>query len=490
MTVSLIGDTIKDQLDRHSAISLQQQLYRLLRAMIEEGTLRSSSRLPSSRSLANQLGVSRITVVAAFDMLTADGYLVGSVGSGTFIADRTPLRSVVAHSESVAPDEISLRGRLILSGASGLQEREGAFLPGVPDLSEFPYALWQRLQNRYLGKDLAQLTGYANGGGYLPLRRALADYLRVARGVRCTPDQVLITMGTQQSLDLIIRLLTDYNDQVCIENPSHWAGALMLKSLGVRSIAVPVDQDGICMGDEHYAMSPKLVFVTPSHQFPMGSILSEERRRKLLLEAGQRNFWVVEDDYDSELRYDVAPSPSLQGADAGGRVIYLGTFSKVMYPGMRMSYLVVPPTLTESMIRGLLSLYRPGHLPLQAALADFINDGHLTKHLLNVRPLYAERQTELRTCLEDAFGDDIIISGGSTGLHLTVRFRQQINLDRLQAVARERDVLLRRLSAFNHAADPFEDGFILGYGALNKSDIAAAVIRFHEAYQSVRRDKP
>lgn len=486
MSASLIGERIQDQLDRRSAISLQQQLYRHLREMIEEGALRPSSRLPSSRSLATQLNVSRITIMAAFDMLTADGYLVGSVGSGTFVVERPPTRSTVTTGQGVAPDEISLRGRLILSGAVGLQEREGAFLPGVPDVSAFPYTVWQRLQTRYLGKNLSQLSGYANGGGYLPLRRALADYLRVARGVRCGPDQVLVTMGTQQSLDLTLRLLTDLNDQVCIENPSHWAGAMMSKSLGVRSITVPVDQEGIVMEDEHFAMNPKLVFVTPSHQFPMGSILSSSRRARLLQEAERRNFWIVEDDYDSELRYDMAPSPSLQGEDRAGRVIYLGTFSKVMYPGLRMSYMVVPASISESMARGLLSLYRPGHLPLQAALADFINDGHLTRHLINVRPLYAARQAELRKCLIEAFGDTIYLSGGFAGLHLTLRFRERVDLDHLQAEAARRDVLLRRLGAFNHAVGPFEDGFVLGYGALNQTDIGAAVKRLHQAYLSIR----
>ncbi|SCY85680.1 MULTISPECIES: PLP-dependent aminotransferase family protein [unclassified Pseudomonas] len=490
MTASLIGERIQDLLDRRSAVSLQQQLYRHLRIMIEEGTLRPSSRLPSTRSLAAQIGVSRITVVAAFDMLTADGYLVGSIGSGTFVVERPPIRSMVAVSRAVAPDAISLRGQLILSGAAGLQEREGAFLPGVPDVSAFPYAIWQRLQSCYLGQNLAQLSGYANGGGYLPLRRALADYLRVARGVRCSPDQVLVTMGTQQSLDLILRLLTDANDQVCIENPSHWAGALMLKSLGVRSIPVPVDREGIDMRDEHFSMNPKLVFVTPSHQFPLGSILSSSRRERLLRQAAQRNFWIVEDDYDSELRYDQAPSPSLQGEDNSGRVIYLGTFSKVMYPGLRMSYMVVPPSLVNSMVRGLLSLYRPGHLPLQAALADFINDGHLTRHLINVRPLYAARQAELRRCLAETFGEAITLSSGFAGLHLTLRFRRIVDLDALQAEAAKRDVLLRRLSAFNHDVGPFEDGFVLGYGALNQADIGVAVRSLHEAYLSIEKSAP
>jgi GntR family transcriptional regulator/MocR family aminotransferase len=348
--------------------------------------------------------------------------------------------------------------------------------------------LWQRLLTKYFGKDLAQLSGYANGGGYLPLRRALADHLRLSRGVRCTPDQVLVTMGTQNSLDLIIRLLTDNGDHACIENPSHWAVPLMLKSLGVHPMPVPVDVDGICMQEEHYEANPKLVFVTPSHQFPMGSILSKERRRKLLAAASERNFWIVEDDYDSELRYDLAPLPSLQGQDTDGRVIYLGTFSKVMYPGMRMSYMIVPPPLVSSMIKALLSLYRPGHLPIQAALADFIYDGHLTKHLMKIRPLYAERQVELRTCLKDFFGDDMIISGGLTGLHLTVRFRDPINLDHLQNAANQRDIMLRRLSAFNHSTGHFEDGFVLGYGALNKSDIYLAVSRFHEAYLEAKKN--
>jgi len=487
MTASLVVcEKIKDLLNRTSAVSLQQQLYRELRSMIEDGTLRSGIRLPSTRSLAKQIDVSRITVVSAFDMLTADGYLSSNVGSGTFVS-AYPAKSPAG----IAPPlpirgVISSRGQHILAGASGLQEREGAFLPGVPDKSEFPYALWQRLLANYFGKNLAHLSGYANGGGYLPLRRALADHLRLSRGVRCTPDQVLVTMGTQNSLDLIVRLLTDHDDYVCIENPSHWAVPLMLKSLGVHPIAVPVDEDGMCIKENHYKHHPKLVFITPSHQFPMGSILSKERRRQLLSAAFERKFWIVEDDYDSELRYDLAPLPCLQGQDTDSRVIYLGTFSKVMYPGMRMSYMIVPPPLLDSMTRALLSLYRPGHLPIQAALADFILDGHLTKHLMKIRPMYAERQVELRTCLKRTFGDDIVTSGGLTGLHLTIRFVHPIDLNILQKLAAERDIILRRLSAFNHSDENFEDGFVLGYGALNKADISSAVARFYEAYMESR----
>ena len=485
MEASLLSDLVLGHLNRAAGTSLQQQLYRALQQAIHAGVMRPGYRLPSSRGLAKELNLSRITVMAAYDMLAADGYLASNIGSGTYVADPLPVfqeNSDVPKPQGVA--QLSSRGADILRGTGGLQEREGAFLPGVPDSSEFPFRIWQRLCNRYLGTDHRLLTGYVNGGGYLPLRRALADYLRVSRGVRCAPEQVIVTMGTQQSLDLAIRMLTDVGDVACIETPSHWGTSLMLRSAGLRLMTAPVDDEGIKLNTQHFSAGPKLVFITPSHQFPMGATLSNDRRRQLLHKAAEQQFWVLEDDYDSEFRYSSAPLPSLQGSDTQDRTIFLGTFSKVMFPGMRLSYMVVPTALVDAFTTGLMRLYRPGHLPLQAAMADFLLEGHFARHIRRMRGVYAERRAELSRCLLRTFGTRVVTVGGNAGLHLTIRFRSHIDIPRLEVVARRYNVLLRRLASFDHDTAPFQDGFVLGYGTLATAEIAPAVERLAQAYQA------
>jgi GntR family transcriptional regulator/MocR family aminotransferase len=490
MGTTLLSDLLAGSLDAKAGISLQRQIYQAIQRAILDGQLGVGLKLPSSRMLATELHVSRITVMLAYDRLASEGYLVTTTGSGTFVADTLPqmakknTQSVVAPNESAnAMPMLSARGTKALASTRGIAQREGAFVPGVADTSNFPFRVWQRMQNRYWRKQYSTLTGYEAGGGYLPLRQALADHLHVSRSVRCTPDQIMITTGTHQSLDLCARMLADPGDIALAEDPCHWGATVVLRAANLQIHPIPIDDEGICTHTHSFAARPKLVFVTPSHQYPTGVTMSLQRRRLLLEQAKAYDFWILEDDYDSEFRYDAKPLPSLQGVDDYQRVIYMGTFSKVMYPGLRLSYVVVPKPLVEAFSIGLTQLFRPGHLPIQAAMADFISEGHFARHIRRMRAVYAERQAELRRALSHYFGDLIQTSDGQAGLHLMMQFRSEIDIAAMTREAQERGVMLRPLSSYQSAPSQ-TSGFVLGYGAISSMDIGSAVRKMAEAYEA------
>lgn len=471
MADSLLADLLSATLKRDGT-SLQTQIVAGIRDAIRGGALKRSARLPSSRSLATALGVARITVVQAYDKLLSEGYLEAGSTSGTFVSDQAAPAKYQAASRNILR-ALSTRGAQIVLAPAGIQECSGPFVPGVCDTSCFPYQVWRSIQNRYLGKQHAQLTGYVNHGGYLPLRRALAEYLRVSRGVRAAPEQVIVTMGTNQSIDLCSRILSDGGQLAVVENPCHWATPIVLRANGLEVEAVDVDGDGIRVGD--FVRAPRLIVVTPSHQFPMGVTLSEERRLQLLNYAQRVDALILEDDYDSEFRYDQRALPSLQGQDPYGRVILMGTFSKVTYPGMRLSYVVVPPDLVDSFAAASLRLYRPGHLSLQASMADFIADGHFARHVRSMREVYGARRAELIRSLDKHFRTSLEMSRNAAGLHMTVRIAGLDDFEAALARAHRQGVYLRRLRAFDQGRQDFRDGFLLGFGALEFDAISPSV---------------
>lgn len=475
MADSLLADMLASTLQRDGTISLQMQIYAGIRDVILGGKLKGGARLPSSRGLAEALGIARVTVVNAYEKLLTDGYLETGSSSGTYVSYKLPV-SQETSSRGATARTLSRRGIQLILAPAGIQERGGAFVPGVCDTKNFPYQTWKRIQNRYLGEQHSALMGYANHGGYLPLRRGLAEYLRVSRGVRATPEQIIVTMGTNQSIDLCSRVLADQGQLAYVENPCHWATPILLRATGLEVESIEVDKYG--MRVEEFARDARLVVTTPSHQFPMGVTLSSERRRKLLDYANRSDAFILEDDYDSEFRYDQRPLLSLQGEDKCDRVIFMGTFSKVMFPGMRLSYIVVPPDLGEPFSAASLRLYRPGHLALQASVADFIADGYFAKHIRRMREVYAARQAELLRCLEENFGEALETSRSAVGLHMTVRIAGLQDTEACVARAKEQGIHLRQLSAFNQGGVDFRDGFLLGFGALEIESIRPAVDKF------------
>ncbi|MDP2021033.1 MAG: PLP-dependent aminotransferase family protein [Hydrogenophaga sp.] len=469
-----------NRLGAQDALPLHRQLYEALRRAMLDGKLGAGERLSSSRDLAQDLGLSRNTVVAAINQLSVEGYLVSRVGSGTFVNDNVPrvnpasaARPHLRGAPTVAPSRLSARGLALSTTFCATQLEVQPFTPGIADFSAFPLTLWQRLQNKHWRMTYPDMLDYNDSGGYAPLRRAIADYLRVFRSVQLEADQVIVTTGTQQSLELCARLLADHGDTVWVEDPAYWGAVKAFMATGLAIHPVPVDDEGICPSAADNAQPPRLIYVTPSHQYPTGAVMSLPRRHQLLSTARAHGAWVLEDDYDSEYRFSGPPISSLEGLDTDGRVLYMGTFSKVLYPGIKLGYLVVPKPLVASFKQAHYDLNRPGQMPLQAALAEFIEMGHFSSALRRARQSYGERRQALLEALKPVLApgtEGPAISGAEQGLHLCLRLPAAVDDVALAQRIAQQGLTVRPLSAYCLARKDLR-GLVIGYGYAPLSDI-------------------
>lgn len=452
------------QADFHPRLPQQRRLYEAAKAAIHGHLLAAGKRLPSSRDLARDLGIARNTVIAAFEQLAAEGYVSSTRGSGTYVSDLPALgRRPAEAAPHAGPAPLSRRGREITEFAAGARYEIQPFAPGDPDFSSFPFKLWQRLQNRVWREARHDLLDYGQAGGYLPLRQVITEYLRMSRSVKVTVEQVIITAGTQQSLDLCAQLLADVGDTAWVEDPCYWGARRVFQACDLVLHPVTVDAEGMAIQPDDLATHPRLIYVTPSHQYPTGAVMSLARRRELLDVAVRKDAWILEDDYDSEFRYTGRPLASLQGLDSGNRVIYMGTFSKVLYPGIKIGYLVVPPALAEPFKVALYDLQRPGQLMLQAALADFIALGHFATHIRKLRQAYGARRELLRRTLENSLGGKrIAISSEESGLHLVVELPAHVDDVALEKLAAESGIAVKALSRY-YLGEPVRRGLLVGY---------------------------
>jgi GntR family transcriptional regulator/MocR family aminotransferase len=457
------------------ALPLHRQLYEALRRALLDGKLAAGERLPSTRDLAHDLAVSRNTVVAAINQLTVEGYLASRVGRGTYVNDDVPRRQgkALRHGPVTLPaaPHLSRRGTDLVERfcASALEVQP--FTPGLADFSAFPVALWQRLQNKHWRMTYPDLLDYNAAGGYGPLRRAVTDYLRVFRSVQLDADQVIITTGTQQSLELCARLLADHGDTVWVEDPAYWGAVKAFMANGLHLHPVAVDDEGIAPTSHDNKHPPKLIYLTPSHQYPTGAVMSLARRHQLLACARTHQAWVLEDDYDSEFRFSGPPISSLEGLDTDERVFYMGTFSKVLYPGIKLAYLVVPKGLVAAFKQAHYDLNRPGQMPQQAALAEFIEMGHFASALRRSRQSYAERRESLLQALQPLLKAGVAyISGADQGLHLCLRLKPGSDDQALAQQAAAKGLTVRPLSAYCLARKDLS-GLVVGYGYANPKDI-------------------
>jgi GntR family transcriptional regulator / MocR family aminotransferase len=416
-------------LDRDSSVPLHRQLYDEWRRGILGGRFAPGERVPSTRDLASALGVSRTTVTAAYDQLTAEGYLQSERGSGTFVARDLPDDALgPGHA---ANREVDAARAVRLSKYGKRLEpvvRRTARKPGIIDLSQsipevdlFPFRLWRRLMLRHLRQPNPAVFAYAeHEGGHEALRREIARYVKRSRAVRCTAEQVIVVNGSQQALDLCARVLVDPGDEVALEHPGYPGARQLFAAHGAHVRAVRVTAEGISVRD--LPAAARIVYVTPSHQFPTGVSMSLARRLELLDWARPHHVAIIEDDYDSEYRYQGAPLPALQGLAGDVPVIYVGTFSNVMFPGLRIGYIVVPSGLVEPFARAKWHADRHTTLLEQAALADFLHDGHLERHVRRMRRLYKRRREVLMEALGRHFGDQVEVLGDEAGMHVVVRF--------------------------------------------------------------------
>ncbi|PKO35683.1 MAG: PLP-dependent aminotransferase family protein [Betaproteobacteria bacterium HGW-Betaproteobacteria-7] len=458
----------------------QQRLYRLLRSAILDGRLSAGVRLPGSRQLAQDYRMARNGVLFAYQQLLSEGFLVADRG-GTRVAS-LPSPTAVAPATAV-PDEILSRRAAALADRR-LPEELLPFAPGVADLNVFPWPVWSRFLQQAWREVSARQLAYAEPGGEPALRRSLATFLRLRRGVVCAPEQIFIVAGGQVALDACARLLADPGDRVWLENPCYQAARNTMLAAGLEVVDVPVDRDGMAPADFLWRdKPPRLLYLTPSHQYPLGSVLSLERRLAFLnhLKAGEN--WLIEDDYDSEFNHAQPggrPLPAIQGLSPEAPVIYVGTFSKLLYPGLRIAYMVVPRWAVTSFGAAIAALYRGGQAVEQRALARFIESGRLTRHTRSMAPRYRQRQQVLRRALQEGLAEPYVILGGQAGLHLTVLLPEAPPDVVLSAAAASQGVAVRPLSAYFSSAGG-GNGLVLGYGMAEAERIPQLVQRLRLA---------
>lgn len=446
-------------------------IYRALLDAIRSGRLGVGDRLPPTRSLAQDLGVARNTVATAYERLVAEGFLEARVGDGTYVAGLAAPAAAPRHPGAVLPRPGWTFRPLPVSGESA--RRPYDFRVGIPDASLFPFDTWRRLVAAEMRGGAHHPGTYAHPAGHPELRGAIARYLSLGRGVAADPDDVVVTHGTQQALDLVARVLVEPGDVVAVEDPGYPLARELFASYGARVVPVRVDADGLVV--DEIPDGARLVFTTPSHQFPLGPPLALARRQALLEFANRHRVAVVEDDYDSEFRFTDRPMETLHALDRHGRVIYVGTFSKSLIPGLRSGYLVAPSSLREALCgaRQLADGY--GAQAEQVALARFVADGLLGRHLRRARGVYAERRELLLDGLARLPGVDVVPS--AAGLHVTATFRDRRTDDAaLVAEALAEGVAVEALSSYAAGGDG-PGGLVLGYGAAVTASIAPGLER-------------
>lgn len=473
----------------NEAVPLYKQIYGSIRDSILGGELESQTRLPASRTLADQLGISRMTVVNAYDQLLAEGYLEGKHGSGTYVAAHLPEEFLrVRVTKKLEMDAVPLSRRISLSdygkrlarSSERIADHHSAsvvvpFQHSVIAAEEFPFDLWAKISQKHLKYSYKRLGGYGETAGYRPLRQAIAHHLRSTRGVQCEDEQVIVTAGTQQAVFLIAKLLLAPNEKVWLEDPCHLGASDVMFAMGAEVSHVPVDDEGFNTECAKRERKPaRMVYVTPSRQFPLGMTMSLQRRLSLLEWAKENEAWVIEDDYDSEFRYSGRPLPALQGLDRGQRVLYVGTFSKTVFPGLRIGCLVVPPDLIDvfTAARALIDLHAP--ITDQMVLADFIAEGHFERHVRRMRTLYRERQSVLVEEVQKHLDGFIEVEKSDAGMHVIGWLPKGVDDKNISQKATE--LGLRACPVSRYTARTLErGGLMLGYTAFNERQIKSGV---------------
>ena len=471
--------------DRVAAVQLHRQLYDALRQYILQGKLPPNSRLPSTRALAEQLQLARNTVIAAYDQLLAEGYIETRVGSGTRVASRLQPRGTSAlRSRRYSALTLSRRGNVI---ASQSQPRRHAnttnVQPAFPDVEFFPFKLWSRLIVRNARKRDDDLLGFELFAGHIRLRRALANYLGVARGIECKPEQIIIVTGAQAALDLLSRILIDQNDPVWIEEPGYLGAHSAFRSAGARIAPLRVSRRGWRLADPALP-SPRLIYVTPSCQWPFGTVMRMEQRQQLLAIAEEHQAWIVEDDYDGEYRFHGRPVPALRGLDIADRVIYVGTFGKTLLASLRLGFMIVPVELAEAISRAVSVTGQFAPLLLQATVADFMEQGYFAAHLRRTRRLYARRQKDFVRLCRRYLSEWLSVVENNSGMQVFARFVAPFDDREIAQAALARGLDVQPISINYHHVEP-EHGLLLGFAGLNDRQARRVVLSLKAMFEEI-----
>jgi GntR family transcriptional regulator/MocR family aminotransferase len=476
---------------------LYKQLYERLRGAILAGQLERGTRLPSTRTLASELGISRSTTALAYEQLLLEGYLESRVGQGTTVAHHLPTTLLPGHTQTKekradTQERSSLR---LASRVRSLQEvpstenvegRPGViFRSGEPALDLFPYEVWARLIARRARQSLYEYAHYQSPAGYAPLREAIAAHIGITRGVRCTPEQIILTAGSQGALDLATRTLLNPGEPAWIENPGYFGAQGALLAAGAHLVPVPVDEQGLVVEiGQQRCPNAHLVSITPSHQFPTGVTMSLGRRLALLDWARQTGAWILEDDYDSEYRLSGRPLEALQGLDPAGRVLYIGTFSKVLFPALRLGYIVAPPELIEPLLTT--RRFIDVHVPIleQMALTDFLHEGHFARHLRHMREHYRQRRDLLHHELHTHLGGLLEVHAPEAGMHLIGWL--PIEKDDRRAAALATKVGIEATPISKYSLEPLpRGGLLFGYASTKERDIRIGVKKLAAALEQL-----
>jgi GntR family transcriptional regulator/MocR family aminotransferase len=483
---AVTGTIINLGIDKASSVPIYQQIIDSLREAVSQGRVAPGSKLPSTRIFAEELGVSRNTVLQVFDTLINEGLLTSRVGDGTYVAAEAQERNK-PQSASLAPSasdlqypfrSISRRGRnLVASASDAFSESPTPFMPDLPDLREFPIRTWLRLLNETSGRLRGEILAETSNAGYEPLRRAIAQHLNASRGMSCDFTQIIITTGTQQSLDLVSRMLLDPGDPVWLEEPGFVGARAAFSANGAALYPAAVDAHGICIDAAIRTLpSPRAIFASTSRQYPLGATLSFERRKALLEFAAHSGSWIVEDDYDHEFRYSGSALPSIHGLDQGGRTIHLGTFSKILLPSLRLGYIVVPPDLAEAFAKARTIVDRHASLIEQMVLSEFLHRGLLVSHVRRMRTLYRSRQKQLADGLCDLFNRKVPFEALETGMHLVLPLTAEADDQALSNLCADQKLVLRPLSPY-YLGRQQRKGLLFGFSAFNTNEIAQGLTR-------------
>lgn len=459
---------------------IHTRLAHRLRSAILAGNLPAGSRLPSTRVMAHDVKASRPTVERAFDELKAEGFLVRRQGSGTFVADPLPEREQLPRARPRSPGRpaavprLSHRGRIFAGYRSHAEPLVGrAFTPSIPAADLFPRQVWSRLLARAVKRAGIDAWAYGASAGLPELRAAIAAHIAGTRAVSCSPDQVIVTSSAQQSVDLAARVLLDPGQAVWVEDPGYPPAMRLLSAADIRVVPVPVGSEGLSVEEAiTFAPDARLAYVTPSHQYPGGGLMSLARREALLDWAAEHDGWILEDDYDGDLRYAGRPLASLQALDTHGRVIYIGTFNKMMFPALRIAFLIAPPALAEAFVntKHLMDGHAPGHN--QAALAEFIEEGHLATHLRRVLGEYDKRRVALLAGLT-SLEDELEVGPAEAGLHLTAYLRRPLDDRAIAEECARKGVDLDPLSRFYQGTP--RQGFVMGFACSRPAQTQSAL---------------
>ena len=465
----------------------QRVLHHRLREAILSGRLAPGTPLPASRRLAASLKIARNTVLFAYEQLVAEGCLLAD-RQGTRVALLAPPSRAPSRDNELpaAPLQLSARAVAALPPEPVREMAALPFAPGVPDYRAFPFRCWRACLERAWRDAGWRQLGYAAQGGDPALREALAGHLSTVRGLPVDAGQIIITSGAQAALDLCAQLLGDHGDTVWVENPGYLAARVAFGLAGLRVHDVPVDDEGLAPGEDDWrGHPPRLIMVTPSHQYPTGRVMSLPRRLALIERARQSGAWMIEDDYDSEFRRAGPAPPALFGLMPDAPVVYVGTFSKTLYPGLRLGYLVLPRAIAADFALAASQATRAGQGVEQRALADFIQRGYYTTHLRRMRARYAARQAALRAALKEAFGSSVALSGGEAGLHLVMWLPDGIRDTEVENASLDLGLGVRSLNSYGRAPVSC-NGLVLGYGNLDEGMLADAVRRLVLAVGAVQ----